>query len=209
MSLSFRSFVTMLAITLTFFGSSSPGAFANSSLFGEDGVTAKIELGDAKNPTIAKGRTSFLNITSTSQLVNQPMRFTASLGNSVSAKKVKAERKTLYVYVGTKLLLEVVSKGKPGVKTGGINLEGQACEGYKFVLYPGNDYRVSIYAEPQIRIRSKSRANTVFGTHKDDWTASRAESFAGVIAIRTKPFMVVEKGKRSRIQLASATLPTV
>ena len=194
--LSIRAFGLISALLLSACGSPSSGPVSRASLMGEGGVTVDIKLGDAKNSTIASGRTGLMNITSTSQFVQQPMRFTASLGNSTAAQKVRAEGKTLYVYAATKLLLEVTEKGRKGIKEGGINLEGSSCEGYKFVLYPGNNYSVSLYAEPKIRIRNKSRADTPFGKHTDDWVASSREAFSSVIAVRSKPFMVVGYGDR-------------
>lgn len=176
--------------------SAPSGGAKKPSLWGEGGVSVGLTLGDAKDISFGKAQTKFMNINGTSQYAKQPMRFTASLGDSEAAQAVKAEGKPLYVYAATKLLMETIDKGKPGTKTGGANLEGTSCEGYKFVLHPGNNYSVNIYAEPKIRIRSTTRADTILGRYSDDWTATRVEAFSALMAIRSKPFMVVKYGDR-------------
>jgi hypothetical protein len=189
--------IALLSASLLSACMSAPtGGSSKPSLWSEGGVSANLVLGDAKDVSFGRAQTSFMNINGTSQYAKQPMRFTASLGNSEAAQAVKAKGQPLYIYAATKLLMETVDKGKPGVKTGGVSLEGTACEGYRFVLHPGNNYSVDIYAEPKIRIRSTTRADTIIGRYSSDWAATRVEAFSDVIAIRSKPFMVVEYGDR-------------
>ncbi|THD76296.1 hypothetical protein E7681_00185 [Thalassobius vesicularis] len=193
---SLRSIALLSTLTLAACGAGPSGAPARDSLTGEGGVKVSLTLGDAKNQTTKRTATGFMNITATTQYATQPMRFTAELGNSEAAKKIKAKGEALYVYAGTQLRMDVVSNGKKRVKKGGVNLEGKTCEGYTFVLYPGNNYRVSVYAEPKIRIRDKTRADTILGKYSEDWYGTSIEGYAHVAAIRTRPFMVVEYGAR-------------
>lgn len=168
-----------------------------------DGIVVNFETGAPGNLTDSGFTSRFMNMTSTSQYAEIPMRFNASLGNSPAADYIRQTGTPVYVYATTQLKLATIDNKPDAVSrdyTKGVRFQKSTCDGYKFVLYPGNNYSLSMAAEQRVEIRSKNRSNIDAGifsvSSSNDWKVTGARPVTSVSAVRLQPFMVLNYGAR-------------
>lgn len=167
------------------------------------GINVSFETGEPGNLTDSGFTSQFMNMTSASQYAEIPMRFRTSLGNSPAADYIRANGTPVFVYATTQLKLATVDN-EPGAKsreyTKGVRFEKSTCDGYRFVLYPGNNYSIAMAAEQRVEIRSKNRSNISAGifsvSSSNDWKVTGARPVTTVSAVRLEPFMILNYGAR-------------
>lgn len=165
-------------------------------------VTSNLEFGTPGSTKQSSFTTGFMNMTSTSQKIEQPMRFTATLGNSPAARFIKNARLPVYVYAQTQMELKRLNNktGKTSSYTRGVRIEKAHCDGYKFVLSPENNYSIQFQGSQSIEIRSKGSSSLGAGilsvSSSKDWEIRDGRGTASTKAVRSKPFMVIESGGR-------------
>jgi len=191
-------------------GTSSKGASASRApakitspaqalrALGTDGVDVTFSTGDPKNPTQSAFTTGFMNMTSTSQYAEIPMRFRATLDNSPAADYIRQNGIPIFVYATAQLKLATVD-AKPGSKprdyTKGVRFEKRTCDGQAFVLYPGNDYTLMMAADQRVEVRSKNSSTLNAGifsvSSANDWKVTGARPVSSVSHVALEPFMVL------------------